>query len=100
MKKLFEVCEGFLCNPGAIQPKYGKYFGIILDLSFFGHLPKSKRRNLLWLLLVFGDPAGVLTQTSQLFHNQLLSIIPIKYRTDFVPNFCPVLAVQRLRFSA
>jgi len=46
------------------------------------------------------DPAGVLTQSGHLFYNQLLSKIPIKHRTDFVPNFCPVLAVQRLRFSA
>jgi hypothetical protein len=45
-------------------------------------------------------PGGVLTQSGHLFYNQLLSKIPIKHRTDFVPNFCPVLAVQRLRFSA
>jgi len=47
-----------------------------------------------------GDPAGVLTQSGHLSYNQLLSKIQKQYRTDLVPNFCPVLAVQRLRFSA
>jgi len=61
---------------------------------------KSKRRSRYDFSSFFCDPAGVLTQASQLFYNQLLSKIPIKYRTDFVPNSCPVLAVQRLRFSA
>jgi len=61
---------------------------------------KIKRRSHYDFSSLFGDPAGVLPQTSQLFYNQVLSKILIKYRTDFVPNSCPVLAVQRLRFSA